>query len=99
VPHDPTSDILIKTPIRKILEAEQPLLYIRHDKFSVVPLHSPLCVSTIPQEPYYIFVLRHHETFNFSEELLLVHMRIGQPLDSYIPTIQHSLQSQDDLTE
>jgi hypothetical protein len=95
---DLTRDIVMKTPFRKILEAEQPLLYICHDKFCFVPCHGTLCVSTVPQKPNYIFVLRHHETFNFSAELLLVHICVGHPLHCHSPILKFSLWREDALS-
>ena len=93
---NPTSDILMRTPFRKVLEAEQPFLDVRHGVFSFVLCHSALCIGTISNKPYYIFVFHHHETCNFSLELLLLHISSGS-LHCHGAILKISLGCRDDI--
>jgi hypothetical protein len=89
--HDRTSDILIKTPFRYILEAKQPVVDICHDKISHVPLHMSLSVSTIPKKPYYIFMLYFHQAYNLLVKSFFIHENVSQPLHGDRLSAKYSL--------
>lgn len=75
-----TSDILIQTPFWQKLKAEQPLSIVCHDILPLVVGHFPLCVSTISQETYYIFMFNPHQTINLSVEFLLIQIKFFEQL-------------------
>ena len=87
--------MLIKTPLWQKFKAMKPLPFIRHDVLTLVLPHFPLCIKTIAQKSYYVFVLHLYETANLMVEVLLVHIKFwGQSFHSNCATLKLSLQSQ-----
>jgi hypothetical protein len=89
----PTSNVLIEIPIGYILETEQPVPLICHDKHPLVVFHFSLRVSTISQKTYNIFVLGLYQTFNLFMEFILVNIkRVEELLHGHRASSDQSLQ-------